>query len=103
MYTRENIIEKVNILKNRLTESGLKITGIYLFGSYYNNNSHEYSDVDIAIIAENFTGIRFYDIEKIAEHKLDLIDFEIHPFKKSDFDEGNPFIQHIKENSLKIA
>ncbi|MCK9224002.1 MAG: nucleotidyltransferase domain-containing protein [Candidatus Muirbacterium halophilum] len=103
MYTRETIIEKVNILKKRLIEAGFEITDIYLFGSYYNNSNNEYSDIDIAIIAENFTGIRFYDIEKIAEYKLDLVDFEIHPFKKSDFEEGNPFIQHIKENSKKIA
>jgi predicted nucleotidyltransferase len=103
MYSRENIIEKAGILKSRLINAGFNVSDIYLFGSYFNNNFNEYSDVDIAVVADNFTGTRFYDIEKIIEYKLDLEDFEVHPFKKEDFDKGNPFIQYIKENSIKIA
>jgi hypothetical protein len=45
--------------------------------------------------------------ESIQKIKKTIIlffeDFEVHPFKKENFEEGNPFIQYINENSIKIA
>jgi predicted nucleotidyltransferase len=76
----------------------------YLFGSYAKGNAKEYSDVDLAIVSDNFEGSRFFDKKKLNKYILKTsIDLEIHPFKTEDFTEDNPFVKEILQTGLKLV
>lgn len=97
------ILEKINNFLDLLNDNNIRVIKAYLFGSYSKGNYDEWSDIDLAIISNDFTGNSFQD-------KINLIDFiyqtgkEISPlpFKEEDF-ENNLFAQtEIKKNGIVI-
>ena len=86
------------------------IDGIYLFGSYAKGNADSGSDIDVAILSNEFEGIRFYDsvkISKILIHEtyptFEFAEFEIHPFKTDLFNEEDPLAEEIIRTGIKIV
>ncbi len=73
---------------------------IVLFGSYAKGNPHTYSDIDLAIWAKGFQGVRPLDIEKIASALIELSGFEIHPFTEFETSDENPFIEEIERYGI---
>lgn len=81
-----------------------KIDAIILFGSYAKGTEDENSDIDIAIISNDF-----YDI---IEDGANLIGYtwkidtriEPHPIKTEDYENiSTPFIQEVIETGIKVA
>ncbi len=102
MYNAEDLN---NILKKflLLVTTEYPVRDCYLFGSYAKGNYREYSDIDIAIISDNFTGNRFWDREKLAKYAVKTsYDIEVHPFKTQDFTEDNPLVKEILETGVKV-
>ena len=80
------------------------IVAIILFGSYAKGTEHKDSDIDIAIVSEDF--------EDIYDSMADLMGMtwdidariEPHPIKKKDFDEeSNYFVKEIIDTGIKVA
>ncbi len=85
-----DIINNIKKYIHALEERGFPISLAYLFGSYAHGNWNEWSDIDLAIISEQFEGNRFLDKEKIREiHRA--IDLRISPL---------PFTPEDFENSI---
>ncbi|MBS4025936.1 MAG: nucleotidyltransferase domain-containing protein [Clostridia bacterium] len=104
---KDNIREKiVQIAKEyaKLLESKLNIKNIYVYGSYINGNYTEDSDIDIAVVADDFSGDPIEDIFILMKirRKVD-IRIEPRPFTSSDFTKDNPLARKIIENGLKIV
>jgi len=80
------------------------ITAIFLFGSYAKGTENEDSDIDIAIISDDFD-----DIYDCMAHLMGMtwdIDARIepHPIKKKDFDEvSDYFIKEVIDTGIKVA
>ena len=55
----------LNKLIKALNENRIAISEAYLFGSYARSSNSEYSDIDVALVSNEFTGIRYLDIKKI--------------------------------------
>ncbi len=85
----------------------LPIREVYLFGSYASGEANEDSDIDVAIVADGFRGIRYFD-RQVIHHiiKKDLLkvyyNLEIHPFKTEDFTPDNPFVEEILRTGKRI-
>lgn len=80
------------------------ITDIILFGSYAKGTANEDSDIDIAVISDDFEDI--YDCMAILMGMTWDIDARIepHPIKKKDFDEvSDYFIQEVIDTGIKVA
>lgn len=76
---------------------------VYLFGSYANGLAGEYSDIDIALVSDDFEGSRFWDKKKLYKYLLNFSsDIEIHPFNSDDFKDTDPFVVEIKRTGKKI-
>ncbi|MFA5864735.1 MAG: nucleotidyltransferase domain-containing protein [Phycisphaerae bacterium] len=58
---QRKVIEAVKFLTDRLRQSGLAISKILLFGSHTCGTSHEESDIDIAIISDDFKGKTIFE------------------------------------------
>jgi predicted nucleotidyltransferase len=80
------------------------LKGVYLFGSYARGNAREYSDIDLAVVSDNFEGSRFFDKKKLNKYILKTsVDLEIHPFKTEDFTEDNPFVKEILQTGRRVV
>lgn len=80
------------------------ITAIILFGSYAKGTENEDSDIDIAIISDDFEDI--YDCMALLMGMTWDIDARIepHPIKKKDFEEvSDYFIQEVIDTGIKVA
>lgn len=86
-----------------LAKSEIKINMAYLFGSYAKGYQHEFSDIDIALISDQFSGNRFLDRDKIREFSISVSSLlEIMPFRTDEFNTANPFAKEIIESGLRI-
>ncbi len=102
MYSKENLNKVINELV-KLISKEILIKGVYLFGSYANGNANRYSDIDLAIISDDFEGDRFNDRKKLNHFIIKTsLDFELHPFKTEDFTMENPFALEIIRTGKKI-
>jgi predicted nucleotidyltransferase len=83
---------------------GIHLQQAILFGSYTNGRYTEWSDIDVALVSDDFQGIRFYDREKLSQPTLQ-IDARIDPlpYQTKDFTEENFFVQEILKSGVKIA
>lgn len=103
MYSQSDINNIVSKFISLVSDE-FPLKTAYLFGSYAKGNAKEYSDVDLAIVSDNFEGSRFFDKKKLNKYILKTsIDLEIHPFRTEDFTEDNPFVKEILHTGLKLV
>lgn len=68
---------------------------IILFGSYAKANHNEDSDIDIAVILEDFSNLSSTRLELMRLRRSIDSRIEPHPFRKKDFEISNPFVHEI--------
>ena len=77
-----------------------------MFGSYARNEQHEWSDIDLALSADEFEGVRFFDNRLIQDIKTKKIysDIETHTYSIADFEsnEDGFLEQEIKGKGIVI-
>jgi uncharacterized protein len=86
-----------------LVKKELNVNSIYLYGSYTKGTNSVDSDIDIAVVGDEFSGDPVEDTLKLMKirRKVD-IRIEPHPFKTNDFIASNPYIQEIIDTGVKI-
>jgi predicted nucleotidyltransferase len=87
----------------KLEENRIPIRQAVLFGSYATGGSHEWSDIDIALVSDVFEGIRIKDRGKIRKITLDISsDLSPLPFRPEQFTLQDPFVREIIEHGIII-
>jgi predicted nucleotidyltransferase len=94
------------ILEKYITElerSNIHLEAAILFGSYATGNHGEFSDIDIALVSDDFQGVRFFDREKIKKTTL-AVDCRIDPlpYKPEDFNEDDLFVKEIVRTGIRM-
>jgi predicted nucleotidyltransferase len=97
------VTDLLNNLIEALNERKITISEAYLFGSYAGGSASEYSDIDVALVSDEFTGVRYLDIKKIGRIVRN-IDYriEVHPFSLKDRDESM-FLAEIARTGIRVA
>jgi predicted nucleotidyltransferase len=103
----DEISPEIKAIVNRyihvLEKSDFHIQEAILFGSYASKKYDKWSDIDIALISDDFEGIRFRDKEKIRKITLSVSPMlSPLPFKTENFSDDDPFVHHIKETGLPL-
>lgn len=102
MYQSEDIKNIIRKFVNMISDE-FPVRSLYLFGSYAKGNPREYSDIDIAVVSDNFEGRRFWDREKLGKYIIKAsYDLEVHPFRTEDFTEDDPFVKEIIKSGQKV-
>lgn len=94
--------EELKTLLTKLEGSNLHLKEVYLFGSFLKKD--DYEDIDVALISDDFSGVRFLDMKIIIE-KLKRYSsiYDIHPFKTEEFyNENNFFAREIIKTGRKF-
>ncbi len=92
------VLKKINDLLHILKDNKINVAKSYLFGSFASGKYDEWSDIDLAIVSDDFTGNTYQD-------KINLIDYIYQagrdisplPYKVEDFE--NSFF--VKEEIIK--
>lgn len=61
----EKLIETIEYFTNQLIRQGLKVSRIILFGSQVSGNATIESDIDLAVISEDFEGKTIFEKVKL--------------------------------------
>lgn len=82
---------------NFLNSHQYKVREAFLFGSYAKNKFNENSDIDVALVLDEYKDniLELSNLMKIRR-SFDLR-IEPHPINKNDFKKNNPFIESIKK------
>lgn len=102
MFTREFAISIVEDFIRKLQAEGIDLQQAVLFGSYAINGQNEWSDIDVALVSDTFTGFGFEDKRSFAKINSQKPYSIIHTktFPTIYFDMGDPFIDQIKKTGL---
>ena len=75
---------------------------VYLFGSYAKGTFNENSDIDIAVVFEDFDNLLEIQLELMRLRRKIDNRIEPHPFRECDFDRNNPVVNEILEYGEQI-
>ena len=102
MLTKEHAISIIMEFIDKLQSEGIDIQKAILFGSYANNCQTEWSDIDLALVSDSFTGFGFNDKSSFAkincQKPYSII--QTKTFPTTYFDQGDPFIDQIKKMGI---
>jgi predicted nucleotidyltransferase len=87
----------------QLESIGVHVQQAILFGSYATGKYDEWSDIDLAIVSDDFAGNRFNDRNKIRKVTLQVnSNISPIPFRPEDFNDSNYFVKEILETGIRI-
>lgn len=102
--TPQKLIMKIVKRYVELLKNEINVSGVYLFGSCVKNDFIHDSDIDVAVVSEDFTDDPVNDTLKLMKIRRKIDNrIEPHPFTARDFNAKNPFVKEIMKNMLKIA
>jgi predicted nucleotidyltransferase len=86
-----------------LKKSHIHVLRAFLFGSYAQHRFDENSDIDIAIVSNDFSGNRFSDrrvivpLRRSIDKRIDPL-----PYRPEDFNESDPLVSAILKTGIQI-
>ena len=104
MLDRNAAIETVQNYADEIQARGVNLRKVILYGSFAKGKQHEWSDIDVALVADEFTGFTFED-KKLFPYigiKKPYIRIEAKTYPTGYFREGDPFIDEIKKEGIVI-
>ena len=103
MAINPDIIKTAQDFISILESRNMHIEKAYIFGSHSRGTAGKYSDIDLALISNSFSGIRFDDNFMIIKNTPPTFpDIETHPFALEDFTESNPFAKEIMQTGFRL-
>lgn len=104
ILTRPAVIELVQRFAAEVRRV-VPLRQVILFGSYAHGTPHQWSDVDVALISDEFGNAGFLNIRPFARLMWDYADIEPHTFSTARFanEAGDPFIETIKRTGIVVA
>jgi len=105
MLTRNAVIDIVRNYANDIEKKGVHLRNVILYGSFAKGTQHEWSDIDVALVADEFTGF-YLDDKKLFPYigiKKPYIRIEAKTYQTDYFHEGDPFIDIIKKEGIVIV
>ena len=101
----KEIIGKINRFVKELRRRKIRVAKVILYGSRVSGKSHEYSDIDVAIVSPDFGKDRYREGAKLFEIASE-IDTRIEPvplsLKAYENDTWVPLIYEIREKGLNL-
>jgi predicted nucleotidyltransferase len=75
---------------------------IFLFGSYARGNYNNDSDIDIAVVFNDYNNLLDMQLELMRLRRRIDSRIEPHPFRESEFELSNPIVNEIVKHGQEI-
>jgi len=104
MLTRNAAIKTVRNYAKEINKQGINLRKVILYGSFAKGTQHEWSDIDVALVADDFTGVGILDTPRFSRINLQTPYMRIEPrtYSTDYFQESDPFIEEIKNTGIEI-
>jgi len=103
MLTQDAAIDTVRNYAREIRNSGIKIRKVILYGSFAKGMQHEWSDIDVALVADEFEGLPTdHNYFSHIGIQKPYIRIESNTYPTDYFQEGDPFIDEIKNTGIEI-
>ena len=105
MFTQQAALEQVRAFAEELRKLDIPLRQVILFGSYARNEQREESDIDVALVADDFTGAGFLDVRRFASvlARYPYFYIEPHTFTTEQFTDWNPLVKEIRRTGILAA
>ena len=103
MVTQHTALAEVRAFVADLHTLGIRPQHVILFGSFARNEQREWSDIDVAIVTEEFSGFRPKDARLMTAALVKHTAIEPHTFRPEDFTDWNPFVEEIKRTGIVVV
>ncbi len=103
--TRSAAIRTVKEFLRVCQQNNLSFDKVILFGSTVRNETHQWSDIDVAFASKAFNDDPVEDrrlLNRLAFKNEKFLDIQPHPFTTKYFRHGDPFIDEIKRTGIEI-
>lgn len=99
-----DLIKLVKKFIERLAQDNIRINKAILYGSFAKGSNDEWSDIDLAVVSEDFIGNRILDRERMIKSIVDVnTNISPLPFRPEDFDESDLFVKEIIRTGVRIV
>jgi predicted nucleotidyltransferase len=102
MLNQESAINTINRFISACNKNNISFNKVILFGSLAKGNYNENSDIDLALVSDQFSGNPFSDWHLLSPINIKFSEIEPHPFTTQYFEESDPFIEEIKRTGIEI-
>ena len=103
MVTRETAIKTAELFINDCQSNGLIFHKVLLFGSAAKDLTHEWSDIDLLLISDQFSDNIFDNLKLYSKINIKYPIIETHPYPTKYYFEGDDFINEISKDSIEIS
>jgi predicted nucleotidyltransferase len=103
MVTRKTAVKTAQSFVNDCELNGLTFHKVLLFGSFAKNMGHEWSDIDLLLVSDQFGDNIFENLKLYSKINIKYPIIETHPYPTSYYKEGNDFINEIIKQSIEIV
>ncbi len=103
MVTRETAINIAKSFVNDCQLNGLTFHKVILFGSAAKGLTHEWSDIDLLLISDQFGDNIFDNLKLYSMINIKYPILETHPYPTKYYYEGDAFIMEISKESIEIT
>ena len=94
---RDKTLDLIKDFLDLLAKNKINIQKAYLYGSHANRTNHQYSDIDLALVSDDFTGDLWEDKRTLREYKSHVSwDISPIPYRVSEFE----FSQFAKDEII---
>ncbi len=105
MVTQSTALKIAQDYLREVRALGVGVQRAILFGSFAHNQQHEWSDIDLALFADDFIGLAALDKERFRSlHVMPkFMSIETHTFPSQRLEEGDPFVEEIKRTGVEVG
>jgi predicted nucleotidyltransferase len=103
MLTQDSVVNMVRDYAQEIEGLGLHLRKVFLFGSFASGVQHEWSDIDVALVADEFKGLP-QDMRLFSRigSKKPYVRIEALTYPTDYFLQSDPFIEEIKKTGIVI-
>jgi predicted nucleotidyltransferase len=102
MVTRELAIKTAKSFIRDCKLNGLTFYKVLIFGSVAKDNLHEWSDIDLLLISDQFNDNVFDNLKLYSKINIKYPLIETHPYPTKYYKNGDGFISEIIKDSIEI-
>jgi len=102
MVTREIAIDTAKSFISDCKTSGLTFYKVFIFGSVVKGNIHEWSDIDLLMVSDQFNDNIFDNLKLYSKINIKYPLIETHPYSTNYYKEGDGFISEMMKKSIEI-
>ena len=105
MVTQQIALRIAHEFVQAILAKGFRLEKAFLFGSFARNEQRADSDIDIALVADEFTGVGYFDVKHFVDVKVSnkkYTPIETHTFNTAYLQKGDPFIREIERTGISL-